>query len=74
MRTSFYTYFSSGYATLWFIAFFIACVARVHLELGWVSLFGFPIAALMYAAFRRAGDTDKMLELQLPSTTAPRAL
>jgi hypothetical protein len=60
MRTSFYTYFSSGYGTIWLIMIGWSLITRNHLETGSFGLIGFPIIAAIYAALRRSSDADKL--------------
>ena len=59
MRTSFYTYFSSGCGTLWFFTLALSFFSHRHVETGSVGIFGFPIIALVYALYRRYSDLGK---------------
>lgn len=55
-RTSFWTYFSSGYGTLWIVVLGVALISQSHIDTGAFGLFGFPVIALVYALVRRSSD------------------
>ena len=58
MRTSFWTYFTSGYGTLWLVLLGLGLVTQSHIDAGLFGLFGFPIIALIYASIRRSKDAE----------------
>jgi hypothetical protein len=60
MRTSFYTYFSSAYSTLWLIMFAIAFLTTSHVDAGVFGVIGFPIISAIYAFMRRTNDKHKL--------------
>jgi hypothetical protein len=62
MRTSFFTYFTSGYGMLWFLLFAVSFLTQSHINTGPFGFYGFPIIALIYAFYRRASDADKLSE------------
>jgi hypothetical protein len=62
MRTSFYTYFSSAYGTLWLAMFVFSFVTQSRVRTGEFGYYGFPIIALIYALYRRSSDTTKFRE------------
>jgi len=51
----FYRDFAAAFGTLWLGALCIAFVAQTHLDLGLIGGIGFPVAALVYAAYRSPG-------------------
>ena len=63
MRTSFYTYFSSGFGTIWGTMIIFGLVTGTNIRLGTVGLIGLAIAGALYAGYRRASDADKIAEL-----------
>jgi hypothetical protein len=64
MRTSFYTYFSSAYGTIWLALFVVSFVTQSHINTGAFGLCGFPLLALGYALYRRSTDEDQLAELE----------
>ena len=64
MRTSFYTYFSSAYGTLWFAMFVFSFLNQSRVQTGEFGYYGFPIIALIYAFYRRDSDTTKLREVK----------
>jgi hypothetical protein len=59
MSPSFYTYFSSGYGTMWLALLAFSIVTNSHVDTGEFGLIGFPIMAAIYAFYRRKSDADK---------------
>jgi hypothetical protein len=72
MRTSFYTYFTSGYGTLWFAMFAVSFVTDSQVQAGEFGYYGFPIIAVIYAFYRRTSDANK-LRAETERVTAPDA-
>lgn len=72
MRTSFYTYFSSGYGTLWLAVIAVSFLTQSCVNTGQLGYFGFPFLAVIYAFYRRASDTKK-LRAETERVTAPGA-
>jgi hypothetical protein len=70
MKTSFYTYLSSGYGTLWFVLFAFSFVTQSHVSAGKFGYYGFPVIALIYAFYRRAADREKMRKIVQPGLDA----
>jgi len=66
MRTSFYTYFSSGYGTLWLVLLAVSIISQSRVDTGNFGLFGFPVIAAIYAFFRRSTDEDKLRQSPPP--------
>jgi hypothetical protein len=60
MKTSFYTYFSSAYGTLWFVVIVFSFITQSHVRTGELGYYGFPVIALIYAFYRRSTDTAKL--------------
>jgi hypothetical protein len=60
MRTTFFTYFTSAYGTIWLAMFALAFVTQSHIDTGVIGLLGFPIIALIYAFYRRRSDSFKL--------------
>jgi len=60
MRTSFYTYFSSCYGTIWLALLVFCFTTHSNINTGEIGLIGFPIIAAIYAGWRRADDADTL--------------
>jgi hypothetical protein len=60
MKTSFWTYFTSGYGTIWLILLGCSLVTQEHLDAGLFGLIGFPVIAALYAGIRRSNDSARM--------------
>jgi hypothetical protein len=60
MRTSFYTYFSIGYGTLWLVLLAVSVITQSRVDTRNFGLYGFPVLAAIYAFFRRTTDADKL--------------
>lgn len=58
MKTSFWTYFTSGYGTLWLVLLGLGLMTQTHINAGLFGLIGFPIVAAIYAAIRRSKDSE----------------
>jgi hypothetical protein len=58
MKTSFWTYFTSGYGTLWLVLLGLGLVTQSHIDAGLFGLIGFPIIAAIYAWIRRSKDAE----------------
>lgn len=58
MKTSFWTYFTSGYGTLWLVLLCLGLITQTHIDAGLFGLFGFPIISVIYAAIRRSKDSE----------------
>lgn len=59
-RTSWFTYFSSGYGTCWLILFAVALLTQSHINTGIIGLIGFPVIGAIYAFVRRSGDIAQL--------------
>jgi len=57
MKTSFWTYFTSGYGTIWIVLLGCSLITQSHIDAGMFGLIGFPIIALIYAGIRRSMDS-----------------
>jgi len=57
MKTSFWTYFTSGYGMIWMFFLGAALIAQKHLDAGLFGLFGFPVIAVIYAWIRCSKDS-----------------
>jgi hypothetical protein len=62
MRTTFYTYFSSCYGTIWLALLAFSLLTQSRINTGEIGLIGFPIIAAIYAGYRRAEDADRLSE------------
>jgi len=58
MKISFWTYFTSGYGTLWLVLMGVAVITQTHIDTGLFGLIGFPIIAALYAWIRRTKDSS----------------
>lgn len=58
MKTSFWTYFTSGYGTLWLVLLGLGLVTQSHIDAGLFGLIGFPTIAVVYALIRRSRDNE----------------
>jgi hypothetical protein len=58
MRTSFWTYFTSGYGIIWMIFLGCAFISQTHIDAGVFGLIGFPAMAAVYAWIRRSRDSQ----------------
>jgi len=56
MKTTFWTYFTSGYGIIWLSLLIISLISSTHINAGSFGIFGFPIIAAIYAAIRRSND------------------
>ena len=56
MKTSYWTYFTSGYGTLWLILLGLGLITQSHIDAGIFGLIGFPIISAIYVWIRRAND------------------
>ena len=58
MKTSFWTYFTSGYGVLLLILLGLSLITRSHIDAGLFGLIGFPVIAAIYAWVRRSKDAE----------------
>lgn len=58
MKTTFWTYFTSGYGILWLLLLGCSLITRSRIDAGVFGLFGFPVIALVYALIRRSRDSE----------------
>ena len=58
MKTSFWTYFTSGYGTLCLVLLGLSLITQSHIDAGLFGLIGFPIIAGIYAWIRRSKDDE----------------
>ncbi|MFC4994834.1 hypothetical protein [Rubritalea tangerina] len=60
MKTSIWTYFTSGLGNLVVISLAFAVITQSSVNLGWFGLIGFPILSIGYAVVRRSLDVGKL--------------
>ncbi len=58
MRTSFWTYFTSGYGIIWMIFLGFNFIGQTYTNAGVFGLIGFPIIAAIYATMRWNRDSE----------------
>ena len=51
----FYEHFACAYGTIWLVMLVVALLTQSNIDTGAFGMFGFPVIALIYALFRRAG-------------------
>lgn len=62
LRTSFWTYFSSCFGTLFLLILAFSFLTQSYVDTGLFGLVGFPLISIIYAAKRRSLDTEKLEE------------
>ena len=72
MRTSFWTYFTSGYGMLWLTLLFCSLITQTHIDAGLFGLIGFPLIALVYAGIRRSQDADRERDERVAGFISPK--
>jgi hypothetical protein len=67
MRTSFYTYFSSGFGTIWMLIFGWSFITSNRFNIGEFGLIAIPVIAIVYAWVRRSSDADRLAQHHEPA-------
>jgi len=54
----FYGHFAAAYGTIWLVLLVVAVLSHDHINAGAFGLFGFPLIAFIYAAYRTSSEPD----------------